>query len=198
MSGNSIITTAISDKAFQEYSVLISTGEEIGKCSKFDRKKERMDNFYFKKFDMDDTYRNLAIVLQLIFVLSHGQASVERGFSLNKGVLNDNMTELSIISRRVVKDHLRILKVGASEVTITPSLIKSVAPPHSRYSTFLLKQKEQSLNEKEQILDNEIRECERKRDGVKQLVDSLNKEFIENSLKAADESDANKMVEFLV
>ena len=52
----------------------------------------------FKKFGMDDRYRNLAIALQLIFVLSHGQASVERGLSLNKGVLNYNMTELSIIS----------------------------------------------------------------------------------------------------
>ena len=92
------------DKAFQEYSVLISTGNEIGKCSKVDKKNERMDHFYFKNFDMDDTNRNLGIVLQLIFVLSHGQASVERGFSLNKGVLNDNMTELSIIPRQVVKD----------------------------------------------------------------------------------------------
>ena len=51
------------------------------------------------------------------------------------------------------------------------------------------------MNETEQTLDNEIRECERKRDGVKKLVDSLNKEFIENSLKAADEGDANKMRE---
>ena len=42
------------------------------------------------------------------------------------------------------------------------------------------------------ILDNEIRECEQKRDGVKQLVDFLNKEFIENSLKAADETDEKK------
>ena len=57
---NSIITTAVGDKAFQEYSVLISTGEQIEKCNKFDRKNERMDNFYFKKFNIDDTYRNLA------------------------------------------------------------------------------------------------------------------------------------------
>ena len=35
-------------------------------------------------------------------------------------------------------------------------------------------------------------------DAVKQLVGSLNKEFIENSLKAADESDANKTRELLV
>ena len=33
---------------------------------------------------------------------------------------------------------------------------------------------------------------------MKQLVDSLNKELIKNSLKAADESDANKMMELLV
>ena len=133
-----------------------------------------MDNFYFKNFDMDDTYQNLAIGLQLIFVLSHSQPSVERVFSLNKGGLNDNMTELSIISRWVAKDHLRIL----SEITIILSLIKSFALSHSRYSVFLLKQKEHSLNETEQILDNEIRECEQERDNVKQLVDSLNKDFI--------------------
>ena len=35
----------------------------------------------------------------------------------------------------------------------------------------------------------EKRQCE---------IDSLSKEFIENSLKAADESDANKMRELLV
>ena len=42
---------------------------------------------------MDDTYQNLAIVLRLIFVLCHGKKRVERGFSLNKGDLNDDMTE---------------------------------------------------------------------------------------------------------
>ena len=71
-----------------------------------------------------------------------------------------------------------MLKVGASEVTITPSLIKSVAQSHSRYSAFLLKQKEQSLNETEHVLDNVIRECERKRDGVKQLVILLARDLL--------------------
>ena len=131
--GNSTITSAVGDNAFQEYSVFILTGDEIGKCSKFDRKNKRMDNLYFKKFDMDDMYQNLAIVLWLIFVLSCSQASIEWGFSLNKGVLNNNMTELSIISLRFVKDHLRILKVGVSEVTITLNVIKSVALSNSRY-----------------------------------------------------------------
>ena len=35
--GNSTITSAVGDNAFQEYSVFILTGDEIGKCSKFDR-----------------------------------------------------------------------------------------------------------------------------------------------------------------
>ena len=75
LSGNSIITAAVSPKAFQEYSVFISAGKEIEKCSKFDRKKEYMDDFHFKKFDMDDSYWNSAIVLKLVFVLINGQGS---------------------------------------------------------------------------------------------------------------------------
>ena len=97
-----------------------------------------------------------------------------------------------------MKDHLRILKVCATGVTITPSLIKSVALSHSRYSAFLLKQKKQSPDKIELNLDKEIRECERKRDGVKQLVDSHSKKFIENSLKATDESNVNKKWELLI
>ena len=54
------------------------------------------------------------------------------------------------------------------------------------------------MDETEQTLDNEIRECEQRRDGVKQLFDFFDKDVIENSLNSADESDANKMKELLV
>ena len=34
----------------------------------------------------------------MIFTLSHGQASVERGFSINKTILSENMQPESIIA----------------------------------------------------------------------------------------------------
>ena len=68
LTGHSIISDTITHKSFQD---LISNGEEIAKCSKFDRKAERLDSFVFKKLDMDKKYQNLAIIFQLIFILSH-------------------------------------------------------------------------------------------------------------------------------
>ena len=49
----------------------------------------------------------LTVVFQSTCVVSHGQASVERGFSLNQSLLLDNMNELSIVSHRAVKDYMR-------------------------------------------------------------------------------------------
>ena len=40
-------------------------------------------------------------ILELVFVLSHGQVDIERGFSLNKNLLKQNMEALTIISRRL-------------------------------------------------------------------------------------------------
>ena len=68
------MSNTVSDKSSQECSELISTGENIGKYSKFDRMAKPL-NVFLKKFDMDKKYQNLAIIFQLIFVLSHGQAS---------------------------------------------------------------------------------------------------------------------------
>ena len=72
---------------------------------KFDRKTQRLDHFYFENFDMD-RFPKLSIILQSIFVLSHGQAAVERRFSLNQSLLRCNMKEKSIVSRRRIEDYM--------------------------------------------------------------------------------------------
>ena len=45
-------------------------------------------------------------MLQLILVLSHGQASIERGFSLRNATLRDSTSELSLDSKRLIGDHM--------------------------------------------------------------------------------------------
>ena len=44
-------------------------------------------------------------VLKLL-LLSHGQATVERGFSVNKEMIVENQQEQSLVARRVIKDHI--------------------------------------------------------------------------------------------
>lgn len=43
----------------------------------------------------------------MLFILSHGQAAVERGFSINKDVIENNMLERTVVSRRMIWDGMR-------------------------------------------------------------------------------------------
>ena len=45
--------------------------------------RDRIDNFYFSTIQITK-YQEILFVLKLLLILSHGQASVERGFSLKK------------------------------------------------------------------------------------------------------------------
>ena len=47
----------------------------------------------------------------IVFLLSHGQATIERGFSVNQEVQEVNMEELSLISQRMVYDEVSSLNV---------------------------------------------------------------------------------------
>ena len=40
----------------------------------------------------------------MILTLSHGQAAIERGFSINKDLINTNMLEETIVAKRVICD----------------------------------------------------------------------------------------------
>jgi hypothetical protein len=47
------------------------------------------------------------MVIRLILTLSHGNATVESGFSINKAVLVENMLEELVIAQRVVYDAIQ-------------------------------------------------------------------------------------------
>ena len=69
-------------KSFQENEVKKMWHEFSGFCSK----ESRLDDFYFKTVGIGK-YKELAFVLKLLLTKSHGQTSVERGFSHNNAVL---------------------------------------------------------------------------------------------------------------
>ena len=163
---------------------------------KSDRKTQRLDHFYFENFDMD-RFPKLSVILQSIFVLSQGQAAVERGFSLNQLLLRCNMKEMSIVSRRRIKDYMITHNFVPSNVRITPELIKSVSLSHNRYTAFLKDQKKEkakgAADQQALVLEKEIKDCEKKKNDLTQLVESLNGDFVKYSLTAANENDPKKM-----
>ena len=46
----------------------------------------------------------LLVMTLFMFTLSHGQAAIERGFSINREVLEINMEEKAIVTERMICD----------------------------------------------------------------------------------------------
>lgn len=55
-----------------------------------------------------------------LLILSHGQATVERGFSINKEVESDNIQEDTVVTRRLVCDYIT-QHGGVTQVRMTPA-----------------------------------------------------------------------------
>ena len=72
----------------------------------YDRKLCRLDEFYFSKVGVEK-FPDLCLVIKLVLTLSHGQASVERGFSINQNLVVENLKESSLIVQRIIYDHMK-------------------------------------------------------------------------------------------
>ena len=68
----------------------------------FDVSTDRLDTLLCKVLAGDKSFTDLWSVFGLLLLLSHGQASVERGFSINKEAVTDKMMETMIAKRLIV------------------------------------------------------------------------------------------------
>ena len=75
-------------------------------CESFNEAVTRLDTFYTDHdFHRKQQFAELWHVF-LMFTLSHGQVSVERGFSVNKDVLAPNLTKESLVAQRFIHNAL--------------------------------------------------------------------------------------------
>ena len=69
---------------------------------KFTHPKDRLDDFYYKHACISN-YKELYFVVRLVLTLSHGQAAVERGFSINNTSVKTNMTPVISLNCKPTK-----------------------------------------------------------------------------------------------
>ena len=95
-----------------------------------------------------------------------GQADIEREFSQNKTILQQNIKEDSISSKRVIKDHMLANKLQPHSIEITNEMRKSVRAARTRYAVYLEEEKKNKKNLKtesaKKIIDREIKEVRSK------------------------------------
>lgn len=76
-----------------------------------------------------ENYVALFDIVKILLVLSHGQASVELGFSINKEIEVENLHEHSLVAQPIICDHLRAVGVGEFVNGSTMELIKELIIP---------------------------------------------------------------------
>ena len=119
-------------KSFQENEVKKMRHEFSGFCSN----ESRLDDFYFKTVGIGK-YKELSFVLKRILTISHGQASVERGFSHNNAVLKTNMSPETVIAKTMIKDHMLSHDLKLYTIEISKPLVLAFKSARQKYEIHL-------------------------------------------------------------
>ena len=121
---------------------------------------QRLDTFFFDALHMEKSYANLWNTLKLLLTMSHGQAAVERGFSVNKEVLAPNLKEVSLTAIRLIHDSMLAQQTKVADFVITEDLLKSCSHASNKYKMHLMDQSKQAQetekNRKRKALQEEL------------------------------------------
>lgn len=71
----------------------------------FQSVEDRVDTLFYECIS-NESYKSLFSVVKLILILSHGQATAERGLSVNKEVEVENLKEHTLVAQRIVCDYV--------------------------------------------------------------------------------------------
>ena len=82
-------------------------------------------NFLCVYLHRNEKNQDFWYVCKVIFVLPHGQTSIERGFSVNEDLLVENLNQQTRIGQRKVYDYFSSLVIDIHEYEIPPGLTKS-------------------------------------------------------------------------
>ena len=89
------ISSKHADEPKKEYFQLVSSAQNEHKDAflSFDEKKYRLDSFFVDLMHGNARYRKCWTIIKIVFSLYHGQVDVERGFSVNKELLVENLQQ---------------------------------------------------------------------------------------------------------
>jgi hypothetical protein len=153
-----IVASHDCDAILLEYSKWISLATSFAPGS-------RLDAFFAKT--MAGAFPKLFGVAKIVGTLSHGQAQVESGFSVNKKVEVENLQEDHYPAFRRVYDYVHAKGGNVAQLEISSEMRRHVSASRERYRCQLAQEQcratEKTKSEKRRALQDEIAELEKKR-----------------------------------
>lgn len=165
------LTALQSDRASVQFTKFVSNISSE-KLASFHVQNNRLDTFFADILCGEEEFKDLWIAVKIILILSHGNAFVESGFSINKEMLVENLHEESLIGLRRVWDGVSNAG-GENCVQVDQEMIKYARGAASRYKG-ALEQKRQNEDE-DKKLDRYCKE-EKKRKSV-EIQELLNRKL---------------------
>ena len=111
--------------------------------------RDRVDCFLSKYMTQTEEYKSLWNLVSMVLCLSHGQATAERGFSINKEIEVENLQNENYVSQRLIFDHISSVG-GVANVNISKSMIVAAAGARSKYMHHLDEQKRMKTSAEKQ------------------------------------------------
>lgn len=166
--------------------------------SNFDPHKpeSRLDALMFESVALNQRMAPLWNVMKNLLLLSHGQATVERGFSVNRQIETENMIEQTVVSERLVCDHLKGIG-GLKNIEVTKEMLTYCSSARQKYSLYLDSKREEKLNaeklaKRKHVLDT-IDELKTKRKRIERDIESLT----QSADKFAEKAEETGQLDFV-
>lgn len=172
---------------FRDFAVICKTSEDASEWPTGAH--SRLDTFFHAQLAKEHAFKDLWEIVQKVLLLSHGQASVERGFSVNKNITVANMKERTLIAQRVIVDRLHHVG-GVTNVVMTKELLKSAGCARQRYHEYLDEEKKKEHTQqtkKQQVLQDEVDQMKMKRRKLQNNMNAL----LTSADELAIEAEAN-------
>ena len=132
----------------------------------FNKNADRLDEFYWN-YMKDAKHAKVWEIFRIIFTLSHGQAAVEIGFSVNIKLLVENLQEKTLLASCFVYSSVKSDANHFIELSFTTRLKRNVQAARMQYQLYLEEQRKlQSRSDKakkRRAVEDKIREVDCKR-----------------------------------
>ena len=175
------------DSAISEMAQFI---ERYSAGIQFDHETDRLDELWYSLLHCEKQLQNLWSVHSVVescLLLSHGQAGVERGFSINKATMTTNMADRTLVAQRHVIDHIQRIG-GIENFIITPELRLAVTNARNKYRLFLESKKKEeeadSLQKKRLKDEEDVMKMKEKRARLSKDISALEESADKLALKA--------------
>lgn len=167
--------------------------ELLTKFKHYDKAKDqRIDELLAEQMSEDSNFKRLWALLKCVLVLSHGQAGVERGFSVNSQIMDHNLKEKSIVAQRTIHDHIKTCG-GVLKVQIDNDLRSAAKNSSKMFKRELSEQKkrkdQEELDNANKAVNDDILQLKSKRNRLLNDAEAMKKSVDSFMIRAEKEQN---------